>query len=251
MTRPIPTLLVMTCVAMVASCGRDEVLEPEVRSWAWFRLLPTEAVLTTTAPANTVQLTVEAFDRAGQRVPDPGVVTYSSGDASVADVSSSGLVTAVAHGAVTITATLTSGDATGTASMDLWVFEPVTLAINGVYDLTATIERFDPAWGYDLTGWGYAAVLTFQQDTRYTPGTAGTFSGFRLTGPEGDEGPGVDGVIHVHRYWTGRVVIELVAEHFRFELFPTGDLLEPILKGTFGAGGHISGTFIVGPRAED
>jgi hypothetical protein len=154
MTKPILTLLVMTCAAMAAACGGDEVLEPE---------------------------------------------------------------------------------------------EKVTTAISGVYDLTATIETFDPAWGYDLTGWGYAAVLTFQRDPRYMTGTAGTFSA-RLTGPEGEEEAEFDGVIVSRRDWQGRVVIELGTN---FTLVP-GEYLQPsILQGRFGVGGHIDGPFIARPRADD
>ena len=52
----------------------------------------------------TVQLTAEVRDQNGQAMPAP-VVAWSSGNASVATVNATGLVTAVANGAGTVTAT--------------------------------------------------------------------------------------------------------------------------------------------------
>jgi Tol biopolymer transport system component len=54
--------------------------------------------------------------------------------------------------------------------------------INGVYDLTASVTDFDPAWGYDMADYQYTATLRFEHDARFIPGIAGTFSDLRLTG---------------------------------------------------------------------
>jgi uncharacterized protein YjdB len=65
----------------------------------------------TMAPGSTQQLTARTLTRTG--LPLPGrVVTWSSSDASIATVNESGLVTAVAGGSATITATCEGKSAT-------------------------------------------------------------------------------------------------------------------------------------------
>jgi plastocyanin len=57
----------------------------------------------------TRQLRVVGLDPRGQEVPTPDAITYASDSAAVASVSSTGLVTALAPGKATISATLTRG----------------------------------------------------------------------------------------------------------------------------------------------
>ena len=71
---------------------------------------PAEATLS--ALGDTVRLAAEAFDANGNEVVDPRF-SWSSSDAAVATVDSTGLVTAVSAGSATITAA--AGGATGTA----------------------------------------------------------------------------------------------------------------------------------------
>ncbi|MCG8700934.1 MAG: Ig-like domain-containing protein, partial [Bacteroidales bacterium] len=71
---------------------------------------------------NTLQLTAEVLP--GNATDDS--VIYSTGDASIATVSATGLVTGVAAGTVTITATANDGSAV-TGTIDIKVYEAVSL----------------------------------------------------------------------------------------------------------------------------
>ena len=73
---------------------------------------PAEASLA--ALGDTVRLTAEALDANGHAVPD-AELSWESGAASLASVDSAGLVTAVANGSATITAT--GGSASGSATV--------------------------------------------------------------------------------------------------------------------------------------
>jgi len=75
---------------------------------------PVEVLLE--APGSTAQLTVQVLDGNGQRMTE-AAVTWTTSDADVATVSSSGLVTAAGNGTATITAT--AGAASGTATVTL------------------------------------------------------------------------------------------------------------------------------------
>ena len=126
---------------------------------------------------------------------------------------------------------------------------PIDGVIEGVYDLTAPITGFDPAWG-DLTGYLYTGVLTFRRDARYAPGIGGTFSDFRVTGPEGESvltgGNGSGSGIITSFFYGERLIIELVGDYFHFELSPENvpeNVLGSVVLGSFFTGGHIGGTF--------
>jgi trimeric autotransporter adhesin len=64
----------------------------------------------------TTSLTTTYFNTQGQQAPAPNAITYTSSNASVATVSSTGVITGVAVGAATITATL---NAATTASISI------------------------------------------------------------------------------------------------------------------------------------
>ena len=104
----------MTTVAWAAACG-DGATEPPVPPPD-----PPRATTVTVNPATTElnalgateQLTVEVRDQNGQ-VMAGAAVTWASSSAAVATVSAAGLVTAVANGTATITAT--AGAASGSA----------------------------------------------------------------------------------------------------------------------------------------
>ncbi|MDE2846703.1 MAG: Ig-like domain-containing protein [Gemmatimonadota bacterium] len=74
----------------------------------------------------TVQLTATVRDQRNN-VMSGQTITWSSGDAAVATVSGTGLVTAVGNGMSEITAQ--AGDAMGTAAITVTVFEPVATSI--------------------------------------------------------------------------------------------------------------------------
>ena len=103
----------------------------------------------TIAVGATLQLTAEAFDANGQAVAG-AEFSWESGDAAVAKVDAAGLVTGVAEGTATITAS--SGSARGTAAITVVIVpEPVasvevspsaeTIAVGATLQLTA--EAFD------------------------------------------------------------------------------------------------------------
>ncbi|MYB06354.1 MAG: hypothetical protein F4Y24_08375 [Gemmatimonadetes bacterium] len=82
----------------------------------------------TVAPGDTLRLGAEAFDANGHRV-EGARFDWSSSDAAVVRVDGSGLVTAVAEGAATITAK--AGDARGTAKIT--VQNPDRAALEALY----------------------------------------------------------------------------------------------------------------------
>jgi hypothetical protein len=115
--------------------------------------------------------------------------------------------------------------------------------ISGVYDLTALVKSFDPAWGYDLCGYRYTAAVTLGGGA--PPALAGAFSGLWVIGPAGDSVLVADrglvdskyfkagDVIELHGSGTGPVTLTLVVE-----------VVDPgVISGHFGIGGHIGGSF--------
>lgn len=126
--------------------------------------------------------------------------------------------------------------------------------IGGVYDLNAPITGFDPAWG-DFTGYGYSAVLTIQQNP-VVGRSAGTFTDLRVRNAAGElEGQTLSGSITLGMS-SGRFVLELASSDFHWTAIvgsiaePEGDAANsPRIEGTFGTGGHISGTFVATRRA--
>jgi plastocyanin len=75
----------------------------------------------TLAPAGTQALTVRAFDAQNNEVVGAGVATFGSSNTGVATVNGNGMVTAVALGDATITATLVTVDGTRTATSTITV----------------------------------------------------------------------------------------------------------------------------------
>jgi hypothetical protein len=120
--------------------------------------------------------------------------------------------------------------------------------LGGVYDLTAQITSFDPAWG-DLQGYHYAAVLTLQKQPDPTR-IAGSYEDLRLMGPKGDSVPvAAAGYVTSSIDDRGRVVIELLGDGSHIGL--TLIVATPergFIGGGFGCCGHISGTFGVERR---
>jgi len=85
----------------------------------------------TIAPADSLRLVAEAFDENGHRV-DGAAFNWSSSDTSAARVDHSGLVTGVAEGTATITAS--SGSASGTS--EIAVQNPDRAALVALYEAT-------------------------------------------------------------------------------------------------------------------
>jgi hypothetical protein len=229
--------------ALGVACGGDGV-EPALGVLTRLEVTPTACALFTVAPGNTLQLTVLAYDRNGATVPFTSAATYSSSAPAIAGVSSSGVVTAGAPGTAKITAALTLGGNTLTASATVKVYAGDYSDIPGVYDLTALITTFDPAWGGDLEGYRYTAVLTLHEESR-PPWIGGTYSDLRLIGPTGDTtAVAATGFVYTYIDPDGGLLIVLVRDwdHTDGTLIPV-TLDAGIIDGTFGCCGHISGPF--------
>jgi hypothetical protein len=198
-------------------------------------------------PDGTSQLTVKALDQFGEpmlaAIDGNGdsdwaaKASYWNEDPQIVQVSSRGLVKGIAPGKARITVLLTIGGETHEASTSVMVSGPGFPG--GVYDLTAPISAFDPAWG-DLTGYRYTAVLTF------TSSGIGTVQEFRLFDATGNVFASIGGgVVNTYIDFAGRVVNELATQNFHFSLVaPIQDPLNPgLVTGVFGCCGHIGGTF--------
>ena len=143
-------------VALVWACGGDSPAAPptpEPARPATVTVSPTTAELT--ALGATVQLTAEVRDQ-NARVMAGATVTWSSGDTSVATVDASGLVTAVAKGVATITAS--GGEVAGSAVVTVTQSVATVEVSPSVAELTAlgatvqlTAEAFD-ANGHAVAG---------------------------------------------------------------------------------------------------
>jgi hypothetical protein len=101
----------------LAACGDQDATDPgQTLPAAVASVVVTPASATLVSLGETVQLTASALDVNGNTISGK-TFTWSSSDEGIATVSSSVLVTAVANGSVTITAT--SDDVDGTAAVDV------------------------------------------------------------------------------------------------------------------------------------
>ena len=241
-------LILPVFAALGVACGGDGGIEPGShpgpRVLTRLEVTPTEFLLNTVAPGNTLQLTIRAYDQAGAPLLSGGAVTYTSSAPAIAAVTSSGVVTATAPGTAEITTALTLGGTTKTASTTVTVYTLDYSDNTGVYDLTAVITTFDPAWGEDLAGYRYTAVLTLH-DEWDAPWFAGTYSDLRLIGPSGDSTAVADsGIVTASFDRRGRLVVELVDDRNHLGLSLIVATLTPgFMDGDFGCCGHISGRF--------
>ena len=104
-------LLVVLSIMSVLGCGGKESTGPDIAS-----VVVTPATATLVSLGETVQLTASARNASGDAI-SGRTFTWSSSDESIATISVSGLVRAVANGSVTMTAT-TEG-AEGTAAIEV------------------------------------------------------------------------------------------------------------------------------------
>ncbi|WP_428273460.1 Ig-like domain-containing protein [Candidatus Palauibacter sp.] len=117
-TQRTSALFALACIVWANGCGGDGGTEPtrppETPRPA--RVTVSPAAIELTALGATEQLSAEVRDQNGN-VMAGAAATWASGDASVATVDRSGLVTAVANGTATITATLGSVSGSATAAV--------------------------------------------------------------------------------------------------------------------------------------
>jgi hypothetical protein len=231
--------------AVVIGCETDDVFKPMLPvpapQFTTLRISPSDYTLSTVAPGNTVQLGILAYDRAGLPLPVTGTATYSSSGPAIASVGPGGLVTAASPGSAVITAALTLGGVTRTASMTVSVQTIDYSDATGVYDVTARITSFDPAWG-DLNGYRYEAVLTLSEVSG-PPWLQGTYRVLRLISPMSDSVAMTDAGTVTPFYFGSRLVIALGEQHTYGLSLIVATLDSGLIDGTFGCCGHISGTF--------
>lgn len=152
--------------ALGVACGG--LFEPEPPVLSRLELTPTNDTLYTAEPGNSLGLYLGAYDQAGAPMQGTGAATYASSAPATAAVSSSGVVTAVTPGTAAITAVLTLGGVTRTASMTVTVYARDYSDIAGVYDLTAPVTIFEPG-GMTLEGSRYTAVLRLWDEWGFPP----------------------------------------------------------------------------------
>lgn len=121
---------------------------------------------------------------------------------------------------------------------------PPPLSAGLRFDLSARIDRFDPAWGYDLQGATYRALMTLSIPK---PGYAlvGTVTNWSLDG----DGLDIDQVRLSGRADVGGLVTlegDRMLWAMRGRVLPSGDI-----EGTFGCCGHIGGTFTAVRQPQD
>lgn len=177
-----------------------------------------------------------------------GTAAYSSSAPAVADVSSSGLVTAAAPGTAVITATFTFAGKTLSASMEATV-HPASAAsadLTGVYDLK-TLWTFSQ-WG--MEGTIETAVLTVQH-SRDTDLLAGAFADYSMFYYADDQSPRnipFSGSLSGSADCLGRIIIELRSEDYpAFHWRGEGTLGSEQIVGTWGEDGE-GGTFTAARR---
>jgi hypothetical protein len=114
--------------------------------------------------------------------------------------------------------------------------------LTGVYDLTSVITGSDPVWGIP-DGTRQLAVLTIEHPSDASQFT-GTFTDFCAIAPGEEPSCGSPGFITGYIVGSRRVVIELFFEGSQSSYWSgEGELASEQIVGTYGAGGHISGTF--------
>jgi|GEM_PF-5404863 len=102
----------------------------------------------TIASNQTVQLTATATYNDASTEDISGTVTWTSSDTSIATVSSSGLVTAVKEGSITITATVPGSTVSGTAAITVEDADPTELSLtpSSVSLLAGTTATLTPSF---------------------------------------------------------------------------------------------------------
>lgn len=235
-------LLLLAVVLAACNDGVDPVIPSTTTQTTLgsIAVSPTRSELSVVAPGNTVALTTTAVSNQGMQMSTASaVVTYASSAPATASVSTSGVVTGLAGGSAVITVEMTLGSVTRSATMTVAVFGAGSWpAIGGVYDLVGTITQSDPAWGIP-NGTQQVTVLTIQHSGDTSPFT-GTFSGFG-----GQPAGTISGTVQRD----GRIVVELFnAGQQSSYFYGSGAVTSQEMSGTYGAGGHISGTFVATRR---
>ena len=167
---PIGLLLAL---AWLAGCGDDAPTVPAPPTVASVTVGPRNATLSV---GESVQLTPMLQDSAGNPITlTTQAVSWSSGAPEVATVSGAGLVTAVAGGPVTITATVESHSGSATVSVASLAFE--SIAVGAFHSCAVTTEGAAYCWGNNIYGQVGDSLPTGSPRTTPVPVSGGlTFS---------------------------------------------------------------------------
>ena len=115
--------------------------------------------------------------------------------------------------------------------------------IAGAYELEAPITSSDPAWGIP-DGTRQLATLTINQSDNDST-LVGTFTNFRAVASDGETLTGAPGVLRGSVDRNGWVIVELFIDVRPASYwYGEGTFSSGRIAGDFGAGGHISGTFL-------
>jgi plastocyanin len=145
-------------IVLAAGCGgEDGGSGPDARVLTTLELTPVTAGLFTVAPGNTVTLTVVPRDQDGVVMTTVGPPSFSTSNAAVATVDANATVSAVAPGTAQISASLTVGSETQTASMDVTVQEAAASALVTAPSLAYTPATVDVQAGGVVT-WSMGSV---------------------------------------------------------------------------------------------
>lgn len=213
---PMKKLVATLALAVLSGCA--DATAP--KDLATLYVSPITADLSTDA-TDSVQLSIAAWDQTGFPMPGAGAPTYSSSAPAIAVVNSSGVVRGVAPGTAEITASLTLGGVTRTASMTVKVHTWRTL---GSYRLTALITS--PDWA-NLTDARYTASMALELD-QATSELRGVLTDWRFVSAGSVEAYGTAMVSG--SFANGEILIHLTAGGFS-------------MRGEIGESGDIAGTW--------
>jgi plastocyanin len=123
-------------IALGCGGGSDGSTEPASSVLTRVEIRPASSSIYTTAPQNTVQLTVDAKDQFGAFLTGLGSPSFSSDNQAVASVASDGVVLGKTAGTAQVTASLTAGGVTRTATTTITVLVPPPTASVTAPDFT-------------------------------------------------------------------------------------------------------------------
>ena len=154
MSRTSGTIAAILLFATAAACGGDGGSGPS--DDFTIQVTPATQSLFTVAPGNAVTLAVVARDDAGQVIGN-ATPTFASGNQAVATVSTGGVVTAAGAGTTQITATVTIGSVSKTATSAITVQVAAAAATVQAPAFDFTPQKVDVRQGGSVT-WSIASV---------------------------------------------------------------------------------------------
>jgi plastocyanin len=147
------SITVLTLV--LAACGGDDGTPPQ---GSVFTTLSISAANLNLVDGDTARLTATPRDQNGAPMSLPGA-TFTVTSGTAASVSTTGLVTALAQGTSTVTASLTAGGVTRTATTNVNVS---ALPTSRIVTASATGQTFDPDTAKIATGgtvtWSFPGI---------------------------------------------------------------------------------------------